>query len=135
MIYWFTGQPGSGKTTLALAVQKELRRRGHAVVFLDGDTFRIITLNKDYSTDGRLKNIRAAQLLAGKIHEDGVWVVASFVSPYRDLREEFKKRPEVREIYVHYRPKSADGKNYFVEGYEPPLLENFVDIDTTSAGH
>ncbi len=87
MIYWFTGQPGSGKTTLAQAVQKELRRRGHAVVFLDGDTFRIITLNKDYSADGRLKNIRAAQLLAAKIHEDGVWVVASFVSPYRDLRE------------------------------------------------
>ena len=131
MIYWFTGQPGSGKTTLALAVQKELRRRGHAVVFLDGDTFRIITLNKDYSTDGRLKNIRAAQLLAAKIHEDGVWVVASFVSPYRDLREEFKKRPEVREIYVHTAERRGREK-YFVEGYEPPL-ENFVDIDTTSA--
>jgi adenylylsulfate kinase len=131
MIYWFTGQPGSGKTTLALAVQKELRRRGHAVVFLDGDTFRIITLNKDYSTDGRLKNIRAAQLLAAKIHEDGVWVVASFVSPYRDLREEFKQRPEVREIYVHT-SETRGRENYFVEGYEPPL-ENFVDIDTTGA--
>jgi len=131
MIYWFTGQPGSGKTTLALAVQKELRRRGHAVVFLDGDTFRIITLNKDYSVDGRLKNIRAAQLLAAKIHEDGVWVVASFVSPYRELREEFKKRPEVREIYVHTSEKRGR-ENYFAAGYEPPL-ENFVDIDTTSA--
>ena len=132
MIYWFTGQPGSGKTTLALAVQKELRRRGHAVVFLDGDTFRIITLNKDYSAAGRVKNIRAAQLLAAKIHEDGVWVVASFVSPYRDLREEFKKRPEVREIYVHTSERRGREK-FFVEGYEPPL-EYFIDIDTTSVG-
>jgi adenylylsulfate kinase len=131
MIYWFTGQPGSDKTTLALAVQKELRRRGHAVVFLDGDTFHIITLNKDYSQAGRLRNIRAAQLLAAKIHEDGVWVVASFVSPYRDLREEFKHRPEVLEIYVHTAEKRGREK-YFVEGYEPPL-ENFVDVDTTCA--
>ena len=62
---------------------------------------------------------------------EGVWVVASFVSPYRDLREEFKKRPEVREIYVHTAERRGREK-YFVEGYEPPL-ENFLDIDTTSA--
>jgi adenylylsulfate kinase-like enzyme len=132
MIYWFTGQPGAGKTTLALALQKELRRRGHAVVFLDGDTFRIITLNQDYSKDGRLKNIRAAQLLAAKIHEDGVWVVASFVSPFRALREEFKRHADVLEIYVHTSAQRGREK-YFAEGYEPPL-ENFLDMDTTSAG-
>ena len=131
MIYWFTGQPGAGKTTLALALQKELRRRGHAVVFLDGDTFRIITLNQDYSKDGRLKNIRAAQLLAAKIHDDGVWVVASFVSPFRALREEFKRRQEVFEIYVHT-SESRGREKFFAESYEPPL-ENFLDIDTTNA--
>ena len=129
MIYWFTGQPGAGKTTLALALQKELRRRGHAVVFLDGDSFRLITLNQDYSTDGRMKNIRAAQLLAGKIHEDGVWVVASFVSPFRALREEFKKRGHVLEIFVHT-TQSRGREKFFAPNYEPPL-ENFVDLDTT----
>ena len=131
MIYWFTGQPGAGKTTLALAVQKELRRRGHVTVHLDGDLLRIVTANQDFSTAGRMKNIRAAQALAAKLHEDGAWVVAAFVSPYRDLREEFKQRPEVLEIYVHTAEKRGR-ENYFVEGYEPPL-ENFVDIDTTSA--
>jgi adenylylsulfate kinase len=132
MIYWFTGQPGAGKTTMALALQKELRRRGHSVVFLDGDTFRIITLNQDYSKDGRLKNIRAAQLLAAKIHDDGVWVVASFVSPFRALREEFKQRPEVLEIYVHT-SENRGREKFFAEAYEPPL-ENFLDMDTTNAG-
>ena len=131
MIYWFTGQPGAGKTTLALAVQKELRRRGHVTVHLDGDLLRIVTANQDFSTPGRMKNIRAAQALAAKLHEDGAWVVAAFVSPFRVLREEFKQRPEVLEIYVHTAEKRGR-ENYFVEGYEPPL-ENFVDIDTTSA--
>jgi len=131
IIFWFTGQPGAGKTTLALALQKELQRRGHAVVFLDGDTFRLITLNQDYSTGGRMKNIRAAQLLAAKIHDDGVWVVASFVSPFRALREEFKKRGHVLEIFVHTtQPRGRE--KFFAENYEPPL-ENFVDLDTTKA--
>jgi adenylylsulfate kinase-like enzyme len=131
MIYWFTGQPGAGKTTLALALQKELRRRGHVTVHLDGDLLRIVTANQDFSTAGRMKNIRAAQALAAKIHADGAWIVAAFVSPFRALREEFKQRPEVREIYVHTMEKRGREK-FFAEAYEPPL-ENFLDIDTTGA--
>jgi adenylylsulfate kinase-like enzyme len=132
MIYWFTGQPGAGKTTLALALKKELAGRGHVTVHLDGDLLRIVTANQDFSTAGRMKNIRAAQALAAKIHEDGAWVVAAFVSPFRALREEFKQRPEVLEIYVHTTEKRGREK-YFAETYEAPL-ENFLDIDTTSAG-
>ncbi len=130
MIYWFTGQPGAGKTTLALALQKELQRRGHAVVYLDGDTFRSITLNQDYSPEGRMKNIRAAQLLAKKIHDDGVWVVASFVSPFRAQREEFKRNGAVVEVYVH--TTAIRGReHYFADDYQPPL-EKFIDLDTTN---
>jgi adenylylsulfate kinase len=132
MIYWFTGQPGAGKTTLALALQKELRQRGHVAVHLDGDLLRIVTANQDFSTAGRMKNIRAAQALAAKIHDDGAWVVAAFVSPFRVLREEFKKRPEVLEIYVHTSERRGREKN-FADGYEPPL-EDFLDIDTTNVG-
>jgi adenylylsulfate kinase-like enzyme len=131
MIYWFTGQPGAGKTTLALALKKELAARGHVTVHLDGDLLRIVTANQDFSTAGRMKNILAAQALAAKIHEDGAWVVAAFVSPFRVLREEFKKRPEVLEIYVHTAEKRGREK-YFAEAYEAPL-ENFLDVDTTSA--
>jgi adenylylsulfate kinase-like enzyme len=132
MIYWFTGQPGAGKTTLALALQKELRRRGHVTVHLDGDLLRIVTANQDFSAAGRMKNIRAAQALAAKIHEEGAWVVAAFVSPFRAMREGFKQRPEVLEIYVHTSEKRGR-EEFFVEAYEPPL-ENFLDIDTTNAG-
>jgi adenylylsulfate kinase-like enzyme len=131
MIYWFTGQPGAGKTTLALALKKELATQGRVTVHLDGDLLRIVTANQDFSTAGRMKNIRAAQALAAKIHDDGAWVVAAFVSPFRALREEFKRRPEVLEIYVHTAEKRGR-EQYFAEAYEAPL-ENFLDLDTTHA--
>jgi adenylylsulfate kinase-like enzyme len=129
MIYWFTGQPGAGKTTLALALKKELAARGRVTVHLDGDLLRIVTANQDFSTAGRMKNIRAAQALAEKIHADGAWVVAAFVSPFRDLREEFKRRAEVFEIYVHT-TEERGRESFFAENFEPPL-ENFLDVDTT----
>src|SRR3954471_14394359 len=132
MIYWFTGQPGAGKTTLAQALVKALKERGHAAVHLDGDILRAVTDNRDFSTAGRMKNVRAAQALAAHIHNDDVWVVAAFVSPFRHLREEFKQRAGVVEIYVHT-TATRGRENYFVKDYEPPLA-NFVDIDTTNAG-
>ena len=122
-----------GGTILAVhALCRELSARGHVTVHLDGDLLRIVTANQDFSTAGRMKNIRAAQALAAKIHEDGAWVVAAFVSPFRVLREEFKQRPEVLEIYVHTSERRGREK-FFAEAYEPPL-ENFLDIDTTRAG-
>lgn len=131
MIYWFTGQPGAGKTTLAVALQKELKKRGHPAVHLDGDILRAVTDNHDFSTAGRMKNVKAAQALAAKVHSEDVWVVAAFVSPFRQLREEFKKRGDVIEIYVHT-TATRGRENYFVKDYEPPL-ENFIDVDTTDA--
>lgn len=132
MIYWFTGQPGAGKTTLAQALQKELRRLGHVTVHLDGDLLRIVTANQDFSMAGRMKNIRAAQALAARIHDDGAWVVAAFVSPFRAVREEFKaRRPDLLEVYVHTDERRGREK-FFSDVYEPPL-ENFLNMDTTNA--
>ncbi|MCI0745169.1 MAG: adenylyl-sulfate kinase [Verrucomicrobia subdivision 3 bacterium] len=130
MIYWFTGQPGSGKSTLAAALKTELRRRGMPAVHLDGEELREFTDNRDYSRAGRIRNIRAGQKLAAKLSQDGIYVTASFVSPYRWLREEFKMKAKLVEVYVH--TATARGKEgFFVEDYEPPLA-HFIDIDTTT---
>ena len=131
MIYWFTGQPGSGKSTLAAALKVALRARGCQGVHLDGEELREITGNKDFSETGRVLNVRAGQRLARKLQADGMTVVASFVSPHRWLREEFKKNGDVIEIYVHT-TRPTDREAYFVKAYEPPVSD-FVDIDTTSA--
>ena len=130
MIYWFTGQPGAGKSTLAIALTSVLRKRGQPVVHLDGEFLRELMGNKDYSETGRIGNIKAAQQLAAKLESDGIAVVASFVSPYRSIREEFKRTNQVLEIYVHtteIRGKEA----YFVANFEPPQ-QDFLDIDTTN---
>jgi len=130
MIYWFTGQPGSGKTTLGVALKSALQKRGHAVVHLDGEFLRELMGNQDFSEAGRIRNIKAPQQLAAKLQSEGIIVVASFVSPYRGVREEFKRRAEVLEIYLH--TTAIRGKEaYFAAHFEPPL-QNFLDIDTTS---
>jgi adenylylsulfate kinase len=130
MIYWFTGQPGAGKTTLALALKSALHKRGHPVVHLDGEFLRELMGNQDFSEAGRIRNIKAAQQLAAKLQSEGIEVVASFVSPYRGIREEFKRRNKVLEIYLH--TTAIRGKEaYFVPNFEPPQ-QDFLDIDTTN---
>jgi len=68
MIYWLTGQPGSGKTTLANWMVAALQ--GDAIL-VDGDDIREIFENKDYSEVGRRKNIELAQNIAHFLHNKG----------------------------------------------------------------
>ena len=87
MIYWFTGQPGSGKTVLADLLKEKFLPHAYRI---DGDEMRDLFQNKDYSMNGRVKNIDAAQKIAHYLHNQGKDVIVSLVSPYRDQREEFK---------------------------------------------
>ena len=136
MIYWFTGQPAHGKTVLGKKLHKflqtEQRNWRKDVFHLDGDDLRQLTVNKDYSEQGRINNIKNAQMIAEYLHNNGCDVVVSVVAPYRWLREELKERigySNFQEIYVHCsEPRERD--HFRVEDYEPPMSE-FIDIDTT----
>ena len=125
MIFWFTGQPGSGKTTLGIALLEILGDVFH----IDGDDLRGLSANVDYSEQGRISNIRTAQSIAMYLDNKGKNVVVSVVAPYRWLREEFKERHNVNEIYVHT-TEIRGREHYFAEDYEKPK-ENYLDIDTT----
>ena len=126
MIFWFTGQPGSGKTTLGKALLEKLDGAFH----IDGDDLRGLVHNVDYSEQGRISNIRMAQSIAMFLDNKEQDVVVSVVAPYRWLREEFKARHKVNEVYLHTTEKRGKEK-FFVEDYEPPQ-ENFLDVDTTN---
>jgi adenylylsulfate kinase len=131
MIYWFTGQPGHGKTVLAKRLNEYLKFRSDKLtIHIDGDDLREILANKDYSKAGRENNIRTAQAIARFLQNKSHNVVVSLVAPYRELREEFKSKGNVCEIYVH--TTEQRGREHFhMSEYEPPL-ENFIDIDTTN---
>ena len=132
MVFWFTGQPHAGKTTLAnhLKTALMLRNSLKLVYMVDGDDLRRIINNKDYSEQGRRTNIQQAIAIAKYLDDKNYDVIVSLVSPYKDLREELKASNEVIEIYVH--TTDVRGREAFhVENYEPPT-ENFIDIDTTN---
>ena len=130
MIIWLTGQPGSGKTTLA----KEIMLSGPLCQWyhVDGDDIRELFDNKDYSEQGRRKNIELGQQLAQYLHSKGKKVVVSLVSPYKDQRDKFKEKigDDLFEVYL-YTNEIRGREDYFVKEYEPPT-EKYLRLDTTN---
>jgi len=88
-----TGLPGSGKTTLSVQLDVELRERGYRTFVLDGDVLRK-TLNADlgYSEADRRENIRRAGEVASLFAGTGTIVIAAFISPYREDRDRLRTR-------------------------------------------
>jgi adenylylsulfate kinase len=100
-VLWFTGLSGSGKSTIAGQVHRELARRGVDVEYIDGDGLREVFPNTGFTRADREEHLRRTGYLASRLAAHGVTVVASFVSPYRDSREFVRKLcPDFLEIYV-----------------------------------
>ena len=83
-IVWFTGLSGAGKSTLAVALQRELSRRGRPTLVLDGDALRT-GLNADlgFSAADRTENVRRVAHVARLIAECGVVAISALISPSR----------------------------------------------------
>jgi adenylylsulfate kinase len=138
-IYWFTGQPGAGKTVLGKKLVEflgtEKRNWRKDVFHIDGDDLRALTINQNYTKEGRIQNIRNAQMIAEYVYKNGCDVVVTLVSPYLEIREEFKKRigDDLYEFYVHT-SKKRERDQFKVSDYEAPT-ENFFNVDTTKDNH
>lgn len=129
MIYWLTGQPGAGKTTICNEI---LNIRDHRIFHIDGDDLRDLFENKDYSETGRRKNIELAQQIAQYLHNKGKDVLVSLVSPYKDQRDKFKQKmgDNMVEVYIHT-TEVRGRESFFVKEYEAPT-ERYLSIDTTN---
>ena len=127
MIYWFTGQPAHGKTVLADKLKEHLPDAFR----IDGDEMRELFTNKDYSIEGRVKNVGTAQRIAQYLNNKGHDVIVSLVAPYVDQREDFKNLmgKDIIEFYVHT-TESRERDHFKAIAYVPPTGA-FVDINTT----
>jgi adenylylsulfate kinase len=133
MIYLFTGQPGSGKTTMAKKLQFWLqtdKKNWRKDVFhIDGDQLRELFPNTDYSKEGREKNIQKAFDIAKYLDNNGNDVVISMVAPYISIREQLKSECKVQEIYCHTK-KIRGREDKFALDYEKPI-QFYIDLDTS----
>ncbi len=92
---WFTGLSGSGKSTVAVAVEKYLNEQGRLAFRLDGDNVRLgINKNLGFSAEDRKENIRRIGEVAKLFVDAGVITLSSFISPYRSDRDDVRKLHE-----------------------------------------
>lgn len=151
ILIWFTGLSGSGKSTVANAVEQTLYNKNVHTYLLDGDNVRNgINSNLSFSPEDRSENIRRIGEIANLMLDAGLVVLASFVSPYRVDRENVKnivgpsnfvevfvntpisecERRDVKGLYK--KARNGEIKNFTGVNapYEVPLNPE-IEIDTT----
>jgi adenylyl-sulfate kinase len=104
VVLWFTGLSGSGKSTLAGALETELYNRGFNTYLLDGDNVRSgLNSDLDFSSEGRVENIRRLGELSKLFVDSGMIVLTAFISPFRSDRASVRgilQEGEFVEIFV-----------------------------------
>lgn len=88
VMIWFTGLSGSGKSTIAIALERELHKRGLLCRILDGDNIRSgINNNLGFTEADRIENIRRIGEVSKLFVDTGIITIAAFISPSNDIRE------------------------------------------------
>ena len=103
-VIWLYGLSGSGKSTLVNALDRRLYREGFLSIILDGDNLRSgLNNNLGFSDQDRHENIRRAAETAKLLLNNGIIVLASFITPRRSLRDLARKiigRQDILEVYL-----------------------------------
>jgi adenylylsulfate kinase len=148
IVIWLTGLSASGKTTIGEALANDLKILGHKVEHLDGDLVRKMFPGTGFSREERDRHIKRIGYLAAMLEKHDVFVVASFISPYREARAFVRSQcKNFIEVYVStplsecekrdpkglYKKARKGDILYFTgisDPYEPPENPE-IEIDTT----
>lgn len=147
-VLWFTGLSGSGKSTISEKVYAELKDRGYKVEHLDGDAVREVFPTTGFSKEERDNHVKKVGFIASLLQKHGVFVVASFISPYQDARDWVRNRCEdftevfistplevceerdVKGLYAKARKGEIDNFTGISDPYQEPE-DPEIEIDTT----
>ncbi|BBL79710.1 putative adenylyl-sulfate kinase [Rubrobacter xylanophilus DSM 9941] len=129
---WFTGLSGAGKTTIAEIVEKELRERGRRVEVLDGDIVRTnLSKGLGFSREDRITNVLRIGFVANLLTRNGVAVIVSAISPYKEARDQVRRRIiDFIEVYVDAPLEvcaERDVKGLYKKAFEGEI-ENFTGV-------
>lgn len=104
VMIWFTGLSGSGKSTIAMGVERELHKRGVLCRILDGDNIRSgINKNLGFSEEERKENIRRIAEVGKLFVDTGIVTLAAFISPTNESRTmaaEIIGEEDFKEVYI-----------------------------------
>jgi adenylylsulfate kinase-like enzyme len=127
MILVLFGQPHSGKSTIA----NEILKQTSTFVNIDGDKLRELFANKDYSKEGRIKNLNRASDIAHFLNSTRTNVILSLVYPYKEAREYLNGlTKDILWVYLHYNEERGREK-FHVQDFEEPIGENVLSINTS----
>ena len=147
-VLWFTGLSGSGKSTISEKVYARLKDEGYEVEHLDGDAVREVFPSTGFSKEERDNHVKKVGFIASLLQKHGVFVVASFISPYQDARDFVRNQCEdftevfistplevceardVKGLYEKARSGEIDNFTGISDPYEEPENPE-IDIDTT----
>ncbi len=136
-VLWMTGLSGAGKTTLAVALEHELHRKGYFTKSFDGDEIRK-GINKDlgFTVEDRIENIRRTAEVAKLFCDHGLIVICSLITPtqeMRDLARDIIGRDRFVEIYVNCPIEVCERRD--VKGLykqaRAGLIKNFTGVTAT----
>ena len=151
IMIWMTGLSGSGKSTVAIGVERELHKRGILCRILDGDNIRAgINSNLGFSAEDRRENIRRIAEIGKLFVDTGIVTIACFVSPTLELRQmarEIIGEKDFREVYIatpleecerrdvkglYARARRGEVKDYtgISAPFEPPAAPD-LNLDTS----
>lgn len=133
LVVWFTGLSGSGKSTIAVEVEKMLNEAGKAVYLLDGDNIRHgINSDLGFSDEDRNENIRRISEIAALFQDAGIITLVSFISPFRHMREFARERAgagNFLEVYVNTDLETCMQRD--PKGLYQKRIQNFTGKDSS----
>ena len=136
LVIWMTGLSGSGKTTIAIALEQKLRDKGFLTQVLDGDNVRTgINNNLGFSENDRTENIRRIAEVSKLFLNCGIITINCFVSPTIEIRNQAKQiigEDDFLEIYVKASVdvcETRDVKGLYKKARNGEI-KNFTGIDS-----